>query len=145
MEYNFISAEAVRDRNAVIEILREKEHYYKNLLDILPIAIYSCDANGYITFYNKASVELWGREAQIGRDRWCGAWKIYTAGGERMLPESCPMAIALKEGRIISGTELIIERQDGNRQHVLPHTQPLLDSDGNTTGTLNLLFSSSNN
>ncbi|HLT41538.1 MAG TPA: PAS domain-containing protein, partial [Sphingobacteriaceae bacterium] len=40
----------------------------------LPIAFYTCDADGYITFFNDAAVELWGRTPEIGKDLWCGSW-----------------------------------------------------------------------
>ena len=118
MVFRFVNAEAERDRNAVIEILREKEQYYKNILETLPAAVYICDVKGYITFYNKAAADLWGREPQLGRELWCGSWKIYNTHGERMMLDSCPMAIALKEGRMVSGTEIIIERPDGMKRNI---------------------------
>ena len=52
MQSRFVNEEIERDRNAVIETLREKEHYYKNIAESLPAAIYTCDTRGYITFYN---------------------------------------------------------------------------------------------
>src|SRR5690348_16307519 len=70
MEFRYLNAEAERDRNAVIETLREKEHHYKNILESLPAAVYTCDKNGYITFFNRAAAELWGREPQVGKDLW---------------------------------------------------------------------------
>jgi PAS domain-containing protein len=32
-----------------------------NLLDLLPLAIYVCDASGMIINYNQKAVALWGR------------------------------------------------------------------------------------
>jgi PAS domain-containing protein len=32
----------------------------QNILEALPEAVYTTDANGLITLYNKAAVELWG-------------------------------------------------------------------------------------
>ena len=139
MEFRYANSETQRDHYAVIEILREKEHYYKNILETLPAAVYTCDAKGYITFYNKAAAELWGREPNIGRDLWCGSWKIYNTNGERMMPDSCPMAIALTEGRAVEDAEIIIERPGGDKRNVQPHPQPIYDSDGNLAGALNML------
>lgn len=49
------------------------------------------------------------------------------------------MAITLKEGHIIKGEEVIIERPDGARVNVLPYPSPLFDSSGNISGALNML------
>jgi PAS domain-containing protein len=45
---------------------------YQQLIQALPGAIYTCDANGYILTYNQAAAVLWGREPAIGKDAWCG-------------------------------------------------------------------------
>ena len=140
MEFRYINAEAERDRNAVIETLREKEHHYKNILENIPGAVYTCDTRGAITFYNKAASDLWGRAPQIGKDTWCGSWKLYNASGERMMPDSGPMAVTVKEGRAVQGMEIIVERPDGVKRNVMTHPQPLMDGEGNVYGALNMLL-----
>ena len=62
------------------------------LLQALPAAIYTCDIDGYIQLYNKAAAELWGREPVIGKDKWCGSWKIYNMDGSPLNLDECPMA-----------------------------------------------------
>jgi PAS domain S-box-containing protein len=139
MEFRYLNAEVERDRNAVIETLREKEHHYKNILESLPAAVYTCDKNGYITFYNKAAADLWGREPQIGKDKWTGSWKIYDANGERLMPEACPMAMSINKIETVHGQEIIIERPDGSHKTVLCHPQLFFDEDGNVKGGMNML------
>ena len=56
--------------------------FLKHIFYDSPSAIYSCNMEGYITNYNAAAVELWGREPEIGKDLWCGSWKIYTTDGQ---------------------------------------------------------------
>jgi PAS domain-containing protein len=34
---------------------------FRRLLEKLPAAAYTCDAEGLITFFNQRAVELWGR------------------------------------------------------------------------------------
>src|SRR5215831_8500366 len=51
--------------------LRNREHFYRELLEALPAAIYMTDTEGRITFYNQASVDLAGRSPDLGTDRWC--------------------------------------------------------------------------
>jgi PAS domain-containing protein len=40
--------------------LREREQRFHELLEALPAAIYTTDANGKITYFNQAAVDLWG-------------------------------------------------------------------------------------
>ena len=108
-------------------------------IDDLPAAIYTCDRSGKIDFFNQAAVELWGRIPEIGKDMWCGSWKIYNSDGTPLASDSCPMALALKEARAVSGAEVILERPDGRRLNVLLHPKPLFDSAGNIRGAVNMI------
>lgn len=106
----------------------------------LPAAVYTTDAAGVITFFNRAAVELWGREPRVGVDVWCGSWRIFDADGQPMPLDACPMAQCLRQGHALPGIEIIIERPDGSRRHVLPHPVPLRDRAGVLVGATNLLF-----
>jgi PAS domain S-box-containing protein len=121
-------------------ILAQNDSPYIQLLQQLPAAVYTCNARGEITFYNNSAAQLWGRQPQIGKDLWSGFWKIFYPDGSPMAPEDCPMALALKEERAIEGREIIIERPDGKRLHILPHPRPLFDSAGKLAGAVNMLF-----
>ncbi|MBO9200964.1 MULTISPECIES: PAS domain S-box protein [Niastella] len=118
---------------------KEIEAQYQQLIQALPAAIYICDANGFIRTYNKAAVELWGREPEIGKDTWCGAQKIYTIDGKSLPMDQCPMAIAIKEGREIQDAEIIFERPDGSKRIIMPHPKPFFNTDGKVTGAVNML------
>jgi len=110
------------------------------LVDNLPVAIYTCDKYGYVTAYNKASVALWGRKPEIGKDLWCGSWKIYHTDGNPMDLDTCPMARTLKEGVAVEGEEIVIERPDGTRRFIRPYPVPSFDSSGVLTGAINTLI-----
>jgi PAS domain-containing protein len=45
---------------------------FRRLLDRLPAAAYTCDADGLITYYNQRAVEAWGRAPLLDdpRDRY---------------------------------------------------------------------------
>ncbi len=109
------------------------------VLQQLPAAVYTTDAAGVITFFNRAAAELWGRQPVVGVDMWCGSWRIFTPDGTPIPLEMCPMARALREGRQVSGCDIVVERPDGVRRHVLPHPFPLRDPTGRITGAANLL------
>lgn len=121
------------------DALKESENLYEQLIQALPAAIYTCDAQGYISLYNNAAVELWGREPVSGIDLWCGSWKIYKPDGTPLPLEQCPMAIALKEGRIVSDEEIVIERPDGIKRNILPHPRPIFNAKGKIAGAVNML------
>ena len=117
----------------------ETRHQYQQLIQALPAAIYTCDANGYILTYNKAAATLWGREPEIGKDAWCGSLKIFTIDGKALPLDQCPMAIAIKEGREIQDAEIIIERPNGQRRIIMPHPKPFFNKGGKVTGAVNML------
>jgi len=119
---------------------RESETSLRSLIENLPVAVYTCDENGYLQLYNKVAVELWGVDPEPGKDRWCGSWKIYGLDGKELLINGCPMAIAIKERRTVGASEIIIERPDGSRSNVIANPQPIFDKSGKLTGAINTLL-----
>jgi len=113
--------------------------YFRDLLEALPTAIYTTDANGRITFFNQAAVELSGRTPVIGSDQWSVTWRLYWPDGRAMAHDECPMARALKEDRSIRGEEAIAERPDGTRVPFMPYPTPLHDGAGRLVGAVNIL------
>ena len=119
--------------------LRDSERHLQDLLAAIPAAIYTTDADGTITYYNEAAVELAGRRPTIGSDKWCVTWKLYWPDGTPLPHDECAMALALKEGRPIRGKEAVAERPDGTRIPFIPFPTPLYDSSGKLIGAINML------
>jgi PAS domain S-box-containing protein len=134
----FVFAYDVTEQVVARKKIKESQLKYRNLIFGLPVALYTCDADGYIQLYNEAAEKLWGRKPEIGKDLWCGSWKIFRTNGEPLPLDECPMAIVLKEGRI-SNMEIVIQRPDGSKKNVVPYPQPIYDSNGNITGATNTL------
>jgi PAS domain S-box-containing protein len=111
-----------------------------HLLEALPTAIYTTDATGRITFFNRAAVDLSGRMPEIGSDFWCVTWRLYWPDGSPMAHDECPMARALKEDRAIPGEEAIAERPDGTRVPFMAYPSPLHDALGRLVGAVNMLI-----
>jgi PAS domain S-box-containing protein len=111
-----------------------------SLFDDLPVAVYTCDESGRIKSYNKAAIKLWGREPEVGKDVWCGSWKIFLTDGTPMPLDQCPMARTLKEGIAIEGEEIIVKRPDGTCRSVLPYPVPNFNDLGELTGATNTLI-----
>jgi PAS domain S-box-containing protein len=111
----------------------------RELLNVLPAAIYTTDAAGRVTYYNAAAVELAGRRPKIGSDEWCVTWRLYWPDGTPLPHDECPMAVALKTGRPVRGVEAIAERPDGTLVPFMPYPTPLHDASGNVVGAVNML------
>jgi PAS domain S-box-containing protein len=117
----------------------ESERHFRQIIDLLPAAIYTTDAEGRLTHFNPAAAALSGRTPQLGSDQWCVSLRLYRPDGTPLPHDQCPMAIALREGRAVLGAELIVERPDGTRRWVEPSPQPLLDEAGRVCGGVNML------
>jgi PAS domain S-box-containing protein len=131
------------ERKRFEEKVQRSEERYRTLFDLVPVAAYVCDADGIIQQYNRRAVELWGCEP--GRDgegpKFCGSHKIYYPDGRPMPHEQCPMARALRGEKLkTEDLEIIVERPDGERRHVIPAPRILTNIQGKITGAINCLF-----
>jgi len=109
------------------------------LLQALPVAAYTTDAEGRINSFNEAAAALWGRRPDLGKTKFSGAYRLYSPDGTLLPHDESPMALALKQKRPIRGMEAIVERPDGTRVPFIPHPTPVLDASGEVTGAINVL------
>ena len=111
----------------------------RDALDDLPAAIYVTDADGVITYFNPACIDFTGRRPEVGADRWCVTWRLYTNDGEFLPHDACPMAVAINTQRPVRGVTAVAERPDGTRVVFRPYPTPIFDKDGKFAGAVNLL------
>lgn len=111
------------------------------VLEKLPVAAYTCDKEGLITYFNDAAARLWERTPELNdpKDRYCGSFKLYNKDGEFIPHDACWMARTLHEEREYAGQEILIECAMGKRIHVLAHAKPIYDIDGELLGAVNIL------
>ena len=131
------------ERKHFEEKIQRPEELYRTLFDLVPVAVYVCDADGIIREYNRRAAELWGREPGGNGQgpRFCGSYKIYYPNGRLMPHEECPMARALRGEKLkAEDLEIIVERPDGERRHVIPAPRILTNIHGKITGAINSLF-----
>src|ERR1043166_8001308 len=131
------------ERKRAEEALRLSEERYRTLFDFVPIAVYTCDANGTIREYNKRAAELWGREPGKNGDspKFCGSYKICHPECRPMPHEKCPMARVLRGEKLTSkDLEIVVERKNGERRTVIPSPRVLLDDHGKIRGAINCLY-----
>ena len=129
----------ITDRKRLEAANQEAERRLRELLDALPTAVYTTDANGKVAFFNQACVDLAGRTPAIGTDEWCVTWRLYWPDGTPLPHDACPMAVALKEQRPIHGAEAVAERPDGTRVPFLAYPAPLRNKAGTVIGAVNML------
>jgi signal transduction histidine kinase/ActR/RegA family two-component response regulator len=133
----------VSTRRGADAALRWNEERYRTLLDLGPVAVYSCDASGVIQEFNRRAVELWGSEPALGDTdkRFCGSFKLFRPDGSFMPHEQCPMA------EVVAGilaeacdAEVLIERPDGSRITVVVNIRPLKNEHGDIKGAINCFY-----
>jgi PAS domain S-box-containing protein len=135
----------VRRRHAPAEAdtaapnLGEVNALWRDVIHVIPAAVYMTDEKGRITFYNEAAAAFWGCRPELGDSKFCGSWKLYWPDGTPLPHDECPMALALRQRRPIRGMEAVAERPDGTRIPFAPYPIPLFDATGRLTGAVNML------
>ncbi|HXQ03032.1 MAG TPA: PAS domain S-box protein [Candidatus Udaeobacter sp.] len=131
------------ERERFEENIQRSEERYRTLFDLVTVAVYVCDADGTIQEYNRRASELWGREPTGNGEepRFCGSYKIYHPDGQLMPHEECPMARTLRGEKLTpKDLEIVVERPDGERRHVVPAPRVLTNKHGKIIGAINCLF-----
>lgn len=118
--------------------LRSSQAQLRQILDSMPAAAFTCDADGYITYYNRQTITLWGREPQLheAADRFCGTVKFFQPDGTSIRREECWRALTLRKE--VSTSEMVVEFDDGHRRHVLAYANPVFEESGLLAGAINI-------
>ncbi len=130
----------ISERKRAEDALRESEERYRRLLAILPAAMYMCDIDGVITYYNDQAALLWGRAPRPGDtdERFCGAFCLYRPDGTPLPRDRTPMAEVLRDGISVRAQEMEIERPDGARLSLSVNIDPIRDAKGKLCGAINV-------
>ena len=132
----------LNERRRAEEALHQSQERYRTLFDLVPVAVYTCDADGLILEFNQRAVALWGREPKRHdpKEKFCGSFKIFYPDGRVMPHKECPMARALRGEKLKpTDLEIVVEREDGARPHVAVNPMILKDKRGKVTGAINTL------
>ncbi|WP_085027683.1 PAS domain S-box protein [Ensifer aridi] len=129
----------VSDEISQVEIGGTGADDLQTTLDALPVAVYVTDAEGIVTYCNRAAATLVGRQPVLGTDRWCVSAELRRTDGSILPPDECPMAEALREKRPAGGQEVVAVRPDGTTALLLTYSTPIFDGSGALKGGINLL------
>ena len=110
----------IAERQRAEEALRQSERRFREMIDALPAAIYTTDAEGRLTYFNPAAVAFSGRVPELGTDQWCVSWKL-------SYPDGTPMPRCLCDGHRHRGSRPRVSHcrtPDGTRLWFTPHPTP---------------------
>ena len=113
---------------------------FREMYDILPVAMCTTDAGGRVTYFNEAAVELFGPAPYLGTDQWCANWKMFHPDGTPLPRDRFPAAVVLKGGKATAGIEGVIVRPDSRPVWFTQYATALRDSAGEITGSINILI-----
>ncbi len=114
-----------------------KNRQFQSLLEDSPLAVYTSDQHGHLTFFNQAAVQIWGVIPVLAEDLWLGPWKIYYPDGRPMGLKESPMARALFHEERSENEEVMLQRPDNSFRRLLAFCLPTYTPDQEFCGTYN--------
>ena len=105
----------------------------------LALPVYATDLAGRIIFFNDAAKAVWGRAPELCREKWIGAWRMYSIDGRSLTRDQCALALCMKCHRPLKGLRLVMQRPDGSRTTVAAFPAPLRTARNRVTGAVNVL------
>ena len=113
--------------------------FSSDLIEILPAAVYVCNADAVVVAYNRRAAELWGRAPKLGDTdlKFCGSHKLFRRDGTFLPHAETPMEMVLRTGKPARDQEVIIEQPAGTRLTALVNIAPIFDDRGTLVGAVN--------
>jgi two-component system cell cycle sensor histidine kinase/response regulator CckA len=129
--------ELIENRVALAEAEVTKKKI-ENILSVMPTAVYTCDEEGRITFFNQHAADLWRYTPELNSEdeKFREAFLILASDGSPIAPGASPMTLAVKTGRCFRNEEVIVRRPDGSRITVRINIDPLYDEEGRRCGAI---------
>ncbi|TVM32240.1 CheR family methyltransferase [Oceanidesulfovibrio marinus] len=129
----------ITERKQIETALRESEENYRQLASVFPIAVYTCDEDGIITYYNDHAVKVWGRRPRLENadQRYCTSLDMFRLDGSPMPHGERPMMQALSRGESFRGREVMIKQPDGMPVIISVNIDPIRDGQGQIIGAIN--------
>lgn len=121
--------------------LERSEERYRQLLDVVPVAIYTTDSSGSIQEFNQAAVDLWGQVPAAGISGEAFYRNFGVCSGDGNVQGGGPDFVRLlNNGGAAKNAALAVTRPDGLRVEVLANTAPLVGRNGEAQGAIHSLL-----
>ena len=108
-------------------------------LDLLPVGMFFCDAEGRILRANRKAEELWGRKVSALEpvQRFAGWFRIESLNGTPIPAHETMTAQAVRYGKSFRNVQARVQNPDGRWWIVSITVEPLVDGLGKTAGAIN--------
>lgn len=115
----------------------DRSSFLEALLDDLSEGIVACDADGKLSFFNRATREFHGLpEEPIPADEWAEHYHLYLPDGVTpMSKDQVPLWRAF-EGEHVQDVEMVIATKEGDKRWLLASGRPIYDKEGNKQGAV---------
>jgi PAS domain S-box-containing protein len=134
-----MESELTQDREELIA-KRTSDEQIHQLMMLMPAGVYTCDAEGRITYFNRRAVELLGCEPRPGEthEQFRRSFRLWRLDGSPLPNDQGPMATALENSEPLQNTEVIVERPDGSKVTVSASVDAIRDSAGRFCGAISV-------
>ena len=125
------------ERRSVEETLYKNHEFLEAVLENTAEGIVACDAQGQLTFFNRATREFHGLPHEpLPADRWPEYYSLYLPDGiTPMQKEDVPLFRALS-GDHVRDMEMVIAPHQGSARLLIANGEPLFDADGAKLGAV---------
>lgn len=129
-------ARVVTDALVLRRRLREKGEFLNAVLDHVTDGIVTCDAEGTITLFNRATREFHGLgEKPLPPEEWTDHYQLLRPDRTPLPLEEVPLYRALR-GEPVRGAAMIIRAADGRETLISADAQPLTGANGRLLGAV---------
>jgi two-component system cell cycle sensor histidine kinase/response regulator CckA len=127
----------ITQRKLAEDELEKQNRFMQAVLENIHSGIIACDAQGILTFFNRAARDLHQRSVtSIGPEKWTEDYQLYLPDGKTpMEKDQIPLYRAL-QGEVVENAEMVIRSADGKQKAVLVTGQSIRDSLGQKLGAV---------
>jgi len=131
----------VHDRTAdlsqVNEILRKEQQFLAAVFDSIEEGVVSCDVNGVITSFNRATRQFHGLPAEpIPADQWAQHYDLFLPDGKTLMKKEDVSLFRVLQGEQVRNAEMMIIPKQGHARTLVASGQTLKDHEGKIIGAV---------
>ncbi|GAB4379470.1 MAG: hypothetical protein Kow00121_33700 [Elainellaceae cyanobacterium] len=127
----------IAERQQTQAALQQEQEVLKVLLDNVQAGIVACDAEGWLTLFNRVARELHGlAEQPLPPEQWAEQYNLYQPNGKTLLcKEEVPLFRAL-QGEVVDNVEIVIAPKQGEAKTLLASGQAIVNAEGEKQGAV---------
>lgn len=116
-----------RERETAEAAVHENERLLTQILELIPVGVFICNAAGQLTRINPAAREIWAGDRMVGLEQYNEYEGWWPDTGKRIAADEWALARTLRNGETIRGELADIRCFDGSRKTITNNTTPIRD------------------